>query len=118
MIVYFLTGGLFAMAIRSELLLLTYHLIGPQQYLMVVGEHGTMMMMMMSSVILGTVRPVLRPVADRVEAGRRSRDWRRSGSGLFRAPTILLSAVLMGGFSNRMDRLRAAGHPGDAGRGR
>src|SRR6202043_799617 len=53
MIGYFLTGGLFAMAIRSELLSPTYHLIGPGQYLMVVGEHGTMMMMMMSSVILG-----------------------------------------------------------------
>ena len=53
MIAYFLTGGLFAMAIRSELLSPTYHIIGPNQYLMVVGEHGTMMMMMMSSVILG-----------------------------------------------------------------
>jgi len=52
MIGYFLTGGLFAMAIRSELLSPSYHLIGPEQYLMVVGEHGTMMMMMMSSVIL------------------------------------------------------------------
>jgi len=51
MIGYFLTGGLFAMAIRSELLSPSYHLIGPEQYLMVVGEHGTMMMMMMSSVI-------------------------------------------------------------------
>jgi cytochrome c oxidase subunit 1 len=53
MIAYFLTGGLFAMAIRSELLSPSYHLIGPNQYLMAVGEHGTMMMMMMSSVILG-----------------------------------------------------------------
>src|SRR6476661_3927477 len=44
---------LFAMAIRSELLSPSYHLIGPDQYLMAVGEHGTMMMMMMSSVILG-----------------------------------------------------------------
>ena len=53
MIGYFLTGGLFAMVIRSELLSPSYHLIGPNQYLMAVGEHGTMMMMMMSSVILG-----------------------------------------------------------------
>src|ERR1700729_1359929 len=42
MITYFLTGGLFAMAIRTELLSPTYHIMGPNQYLMVVGEHGTM----------------------------------------------------------------------------
>ncbi|MGH3191617.1 MAG: cbb3-type cytochrome c oxidase subunit I, partial [Streptosporangiaceae bacterium] len=53
MIGYFLTGGLFAMAIRTELLSPSYHILGPEQYLMVVGEHGTMMIMMMSSVILG-----------------------------------------------------------------
>src|SRR5581483_7021451 len=53
MIAYFLTGGLFAMAIRSELLSPSFHLFGAPQYLMVVGEHGTLMMMMMSSVILG-----------------------------------------------------------------
>jgi cytochrome c oxidase subunit I len=48
MIGYFLTGGLFAMAIRAELLSPTYHLITPSAYLEVVGEHGTMMMMMMT----------------------------------------------------------------------
>ena len=70
MIAYFLTGGLFAMAIRSELLSPTYHLIGPEQYLMVVGEHGTMMMMMMSSVILGPFGQYFGAAADRLEAGR------------------------------------------------
>src|SRR4029077_17603527 len=41
MIAYFLTGGLFAMAIRTELLSPSYHIMGPEQYLMVVGEHST-----------------------------------------------------------------------------
>ena len=40
MIAYFLTGGLFAMVIRSELLSPSYHLIGPNQYLMAVPEHA------------------------------------------------------------------------------
>src|SRR4029077_7291266 len=52
-IAYFLTAGLFAMPIRTELLSPTYHIMNANSYLMVVGEHGTMMMMMMSSVILG-----------------------------------------------------------------
>src|SRR5580658_2273948 len=38
MITYFLTGGLFAMAIRAELLSPTYHLLSPSGYLEVVGE--------------------------------------------------------------------------------
>src|SRR5260370_4356643 len=53
MISHFLTGGLFAMAIRSELLSPTYHLMSSSAYLMVVGGHGTMMMMMLPSVVLG-----------------------------------------------------------------
>jgi cytochrome c oxidase subunit 1 len=44
MLVYFFTGGLFAIAIRTELLSPSYHLMDANSYLMVVGEHGTMMM--------------------------------------------------------------------------
>ncbi len=51
MIIYFCTGGLFAMAIRTELLSPSYHVFSPAIYLEVVGEHGTMMMMMMTSVV-------------------------------------------------------------------
>src|SRR5690348_16457250 len=68
MIAYFLTGGLFAMAIRTELLSPSYHILGPDQYLMVVGEHGTMMMMMMSSVILGPFGQYFGPLL--IEIGR------------------------------------------------
>jgi cytochrome c oxidase subunit I len=53
MLVYFLTGGLFAMAIRTELLSPSYHVFSSAAYTEIVGEHGTMMMMMMTSVIVG-----------------------------------------------------------------
>jgi cytochrome c oxidase subunit 1 len=53
MLVYFFTAGLLALAIRTELLSPTHHIWGPDTYLQIVGEHGTMMMMMMTSVILG-----------------------------------------------------------------
>jgi len=98
MIVYFLTGGLFAMAIRSELLSPSYHLIGPQQYLMVVGEHGTMMMMMMSSVILGPFGQYFGPL---LIGSKRVAFPRLEALGFWLtvpAYVILLSAVLMGGF--------------------
>jgi cytochrome c oxidase subunit I len=98
MIGYFLTGGLFAMAIRSELLSPTYHLIGPEQYLMVVGEHGTMMMMMMSSVILGPFGQYFGPL---LIGSKRVAFPRLEALGFWLTPAayvILLSAVVMGGF--------------------
>ena len=98
MIAYFLTGGLFAMAIRSELLSPSYHLIGPEQYLMVVGEHGTMMMMMMSSVILGPFGQYFGPL---LIGSKRVAFPRLEALGFWLTPAayvILLSAVWMGGF--------------------
>jgi cytochrome c oxidase subunit I len=98
MIGYFLTGGLFAMAIRSELLSPTYHLIGPEQYLMVVGEHGTMMMMMMSSVILGPFGQYFGPL---LIGSKRVAFPRLEALGFWLTPAayiVLLSAVVMGGF--------------------
>src|SRR5450759_3611841 len=53
MIAYFLTGGLLAMAIRTELLSPSYHVFSSAAYIEIVGEHGTMMIMMMSSLVLG-----------------------------------------------------------------
>jgi len=98
MIAYFLTGGLFAMAIRTELLSPTYHLIGPEQYLMVVGEHGTMMMMMMSSVILGPFGQYFGPL---LIGSKRVAFPRLEALGFWLTPAsyvILLSAILFGGF--------------------
>ena len=61
-LVYFFTGGLLAMAIGPELLSPSYHIMSPTMYLEVVGEHGTMMMMMMTSVILGPFGNYLVPL--------------------------------------------------------
>ena len=62
MIIYFCTAGLFAMAIRAELLSPTYHLFNADTYIEIVGEHGTMMMMLMTSVILGPFGNYLVPI--------------------------------------------------------
>ena len=98
MTTYFLTGGLFAMAIRSELLSPSYHLLGASQYLMVVGEHGTMMMMMMSSVILGPFGQYFGPL---MIGSKRVAFPRIEALGFWLTPAayvILLSGVLFGGF--------------------
>jgi cytochrome c oxidase subunit 1 len=98
MIGYFLTGGLFAMAIRSELLSPSYHLLGPNQYLMVVGEHGTMMMMMMSSVVLGPFGQYFGPL---LIGSKRVAFPRLEALGFWLTPAAyvsLLSAILFGGF--------------------
>jgi cytochrome c oxidase subunit 1 len=98
MIGYFLTGGLFAMAIRTELLSPSYHVLGPNEYLMVVGEHGTMMMMMMSSVILGPFGQYFGPL---LIGSKRVAFPRLEALGFWLTPAayvILLSAILFGGF--------------------
>jgi len=98
MITYFLTGGLFAMAIRTELLSPTYHIFSASSYLMVVGEHGTMMMMMMSSVILGPFGQYFAPL---MIGSKRMAFPRIEALGFWLTPpayVILLSAILFGGF--------------------
>ncbi len=98
MIVYFLTGGLFAMAIRTELLSPTYHIMSSSSYLMVVGEHGTMMMMMMSSVVLGPFGQYLLPL---MIGSKRMAFPRLEALAFWLTPAayvVLLSGVLLGGF--------------------
>src|SRR5215467_499403 len=98
MITYFLTGGLFAMAIRSELLSPTYHLMSSSAYLMVVGEHGTMMMMMMSSVVLGPFGQYFAPL---MIGSKRMAFPRIEAIGFWLTPAayvILLSGILFNGF--------------------
>ncbi len=98
MIGYFLTGGLFAMAIRAELLSPTYHLLTPSAYLEVVGEHGTMMMMMMTSVVMGPLGNYLVPL---MIGSKRVAFPRIEALSFWLTPcafVILLSSVLMGGF--------------------
>ena len=50
---FFFIGGLNAMLIRTELLHPNSPTFSPGQYLTIVGLHGTMMIMMVSSIILG-----------------------------------------------------------------
>ena len=98
MIGYFLTGGLFAIAIRAELLSPTYHLLTPSAYLEVVGEHGTMMMMMMTSVVMGPFGNYLVPL---MIGSKRVAFPRVEALSFWLTPCafiILLSSVLMGGF--------------------
>jgi len=61
-ITFFFTGGLLAMAIRTELLNPTNHIFGPGTYIEVVSEHGTIMMMMASSVVVGPLGNYLVPL--------------------------------------------------------
>jgi cytochrome c oxidase subunit 1 len=98
MITYFLTGGLFAMAIRTELLSPTNHAFSASSYLMVVGEHGTMMMMMMSSVILGPFGQYFAPL---MIGSKRMAFPRIEALGFWLTPpayVILLSGILYSGF--------------------
>ena len=97
MIVYFLTGGLFAMAIRTELLSPTNHIMSASSYLMVVGEHSTMMMMM-SSVVLGPFGQYFAPI---MIGSKRMAFPRIEALGFWLTPpayVVLLSSILWGGF--------------------
>ena len=98
MIIYFCTAGLFAMAIRTELLSPTQHVFTSQAYVEIVGEHGTMMMMLMSSVILGPFGNYLVPL---MIGSKRVAFPRIEALSFWLTPCaflILLSGLLLGGF--------------------
>src|SRR5271169_1432026 len=61
-LLFMFTGGLLAMAVRSELLNPTTHLFSPDTYIKIVSEHGTVMMMMASSIIVGPLGNYLVPL--------------------------------------------------------
>jgi cytochrome c oxidase subunit 1 len=52
-LLFMFTGGLLAMAIRTELLSPTTHVFSAETYIKIVSEHGTIMMMMATSIIVG-----------------------------------------------------------------
>ena len=98
MIIYFCTAGLFAMAIRTELLSPTYHVFNASTYIEVVGEHGTMMMMLMSSVVLGPFGNYLMPL---MIGSKRMAFPRLEALSFWLTPAafiVLLSGILFGGF--------------------
>ncbi len=61
-LVFLFTGGLLAMGIRTELLSPTNHVFGPGTYIALVGEHGSMMMMMATSLVVGPLGNWLIPL--------------------------------------------------------
>jgi cytochrome c oxidase subunit 1 len=97
-LIFFFTGGLLAMGIRTELLDPVNHIIGPGTYIAVVGEHGTIMMMMASSIVVGPLGNWLVPLM----IGSRRMAFPRIeafsfwifASGYF----VILSALPLGGF--------------------
>ncbi len=97
-ITFFFTAGLLAMAIRTELLYPTNHLIGPGTYIEIVGEHGTMMMMMASSAVVGPLGNYLVPL---MIGARRTAFPRIEATSfwLFTAGyLVILTALPFGGF--------------------
>ncbi|HTZ08255.1 MAG TPA: cbb3-type cytochrome c oxidase subunit I [Acidimicrobiales bacterium] len=97
-LLFFFTGGLLAMAIRTELLSPTNHVLGPGTYIAVVGEHGTIMMMMASSIVVGPLGNWLVPLM----IGSRRMAFPRVEScslWLFAAGyLVILTALPLGGF--------------------
>jgi len=96
--VFFFIGGLNAMLIRTELLHTTPTVVGPNQYLSLVGMHGTMMMGMMTSAILGPFANYFVPIM----IGARRMAFPRIESLTFwllmAAGFILVSTIFFGGF--------------------
>jgi cytochrome c oxidase subunit I len=98
MIIYFCTAGLFAMAIRTELLSPVNHVFSSQAYIEIVGEHGTMMMMLMTSVIVGPFGNYLVPL---MIGSKRVAFPRIEALSFWLTPCaflILLSSLIFGGF--------------------
>src|SRR5258707_15803662 len=98
MVIYFCTAGLFAMAIRTELLSPVHHVFSSSVYLELVGEHGTLMMFLMTSVILGPFGNYLVPL---MIGSKRVAFPRLEALSFWLTPLaflILLSAILLGGF--------------------
>ncbi|MGA2455650.1 MAG: cbb3-type cytochrome c oxidase subunit I [Solirubrobacteraceae bacterium] len=96
--VFIFVGGVNAMLIRAELLHPVPTLIGPNQYLSLVGMHGTMMMGMMTSGILGPFANYLVPLM----IGARRMAFPRIEALTFwllmAAGFILVSTIFFGGF--------------------
>ena len=61
-LLFMFTGGLLAMAIRTELLNPTTHVFSPDTYIKIVSEHGTVMMMMATSIVVGPLGNYLVPL--------------------------------------------------------
>ena len=116
-LLFFFTGGLLAMAIRTELLTPTSHVFGPGTYIAVVSEHGTIMMMMATSIVVGPLGNWLIPLM----IGSRRMAFPRVEAFCFWIFTagyfVILSRPALRGLPHRVDRVRPAADPGRGGHG-
>ena len=98
-ILFMFTGGLLAMAIRTELLNPTTHVFGPGTYIEIVSEHGTIMMMMATSIIVGPLGNYLVPLM----IGSRQMAFPRIEAFSFwifsAGYLVIFSALFYGGFN-------------------
>ena len=97
-LMFLFTGGLLAMLIRTELLSPTSHVFGPGTYIAIVSEHGTIMMMMASSAVVGPLGNWLVPLM----IGSRRMAYPRVEAFSFwifmAGYLVILSALFFGGF--------------------
>ena len=112
---FFLVGGLNAMLIRTELLSPTHHIFQPNQYLTLVGEHGALMMGMITSGILGPFANWVVPLM----IGSRRMAFPRIESFTFwllmAAGVVLLTTVFFGGFQTGWTGYMPLGDQGTVG---
>ncbi len=113
--VFFFVGGLNAMLIRTELLQPNVHVFGANQYLTLVGMHGTMMMGIMTSGILGPFANWLVPLM----IGSRRMAFPRIESFTFwllmAGAVILITTIFFGGFQTGWTGYQPLGDQGTAG---
>ncbi|HUX03579.1 MAG TPA: cbb3-type cytochrome c oxidase subunit I [Acidimicrobiales bacterium] len=98
-LMFMFTGGLLAMAIRTELLSPTTHVFGPGTYIEIVSEHGTIMMMMATSLVVGPLGNYFVPLM----IGARRMAFPRIEAFSFwifmAGYMVIFSALPMGGFT-------------------
>ena len=112
---FFFVGGLNAMLIRTELLQPNVHVFGANQYLTLVGMHGSMMMGIMTSGILGPFANWLVPLM----IGSRRMAFPRIEAFTFwllmAGAVILLTTIFFGGFQTGWTGYQPLGAQGTAG---
>jgi cytochrome c oxidase subunit 1 len=113
--VFFFIGGVNAMLIRTQLLQPNVHVFGANQYLTLVGMHGTMMMGMMTSGILGPFANWLVPLM----IGTRRMAYPRIESFTFwllmAAGVVLVTTIFFGGYQTGWTGYQPLGDQGTAG---
>jgi cytochrome c oxidase subunit 1 len=113
--VFFFIGGLNAMLIRVELLRPTTPTFSPGEYLTLVGLHGSMMIMMVSSIILGPFGHYFVPL---MIGSRRMAFPRLEALSFWLLPlagVVLMTTIVYGGFPTGWTGYPTLGDQSDAG---